>query len=576
MKKSIVIVLFIIGLLLTACGGSNKVVGDYAIYQQAESLKIKFLEDDSEIVVSDEYTGQQAYFDHYSQLIFRSLDNQRLVYPVFVDYGLGSYYVFDVNKKAETLIDSNIMSYYFHTDESCQKFIYAKQDDQGQSLYFSDLKAATLISNTFDHLIAYNKDLTRVLYLDDGQMVNLYDVASKTNKVTIEYNQLYAWSDDLSVIYHEEYSDVVINKDGQTERFIYQVNSDYFDYGSNGPRFYKGTMNIPGVTLDQIIEDDAYQTDASLKQPDMNQYTDINQYFYDEYIYSTIGERNIVRDKMSNMAEARRTMYFILGVGGSYDYLSTEYLSEMFLYPNTKTEDKQLLIVGRPYDIDVETYGKVKLSNIFDSSDFYLAKDIAYHYQDESMIRLQLNNIEKQTTSYFDIPVTEVDTGSFRWGTLNKTFYYIENQDESYNGDLVKITVDGDTYQRDVVASDVYQVEVIGDEDEILISRMIDADAWVQEVYFKDQLLGNSVYNYIKDTFALDHVTDYLAFIDETGTLNLYDGNTVAPVTSDAALIYSLSNSVLVYQDYQGSLWKYVAGEAKLLAENVGNAYLLR
>ena len=217
MKKSIIIVLFIIGLLLTACGsGSGKAVGDYVIYQQAESLKIKFLEDDSELVVSDEYTGQQAYFDHYSQLIFRSLDNQRLVYPVFVEYGLGSYYVFDVNKKAETLIDSNIMSYYFHTDEACQKFIYAKQDDQGQSLYFSYLKAATLISSSFDHLIAYDKDLTRVLYLDDAQMVNLYDVASKTNKVTIEYNQLFAWSDDLSVIYHEEYSDVVINKDGQT------------------------------------------------------------------------------------------------------------------------------------------------------------------------------------------------------------------------------------------------------------------------------------------------------------------------------------------------------------------------
>lgn len=575
MKKSIVIVLFIIGLLLTACS-SDKVLGDYVVFQQADSLKIKFLENDSELVVSDEYTDQQAYFDHYSQLIFRSLDNQRLVYPVFVEYGLGSYYVFDVNKKANTLIDSNIMSYYFHTDMSCQKFVYVKQDDQGQSLYFSDLKESTLISSTFEHLIAYNEELTRVLYLDDAQMVNLYDVTSKTNKVSIAHNQLFAWSDDLSIIYHEEFGDVVINKDGQTKRFIYQVDSNNLDYGSYGPRFYKGTMNIPGVTLDQIIEDDAYQTDANLKQPDMNQYTDINQYFYDEYIYSTIGERNIVRDKMSNMAEARRTMYFILGVGGSYDYLSTEYLSEMFLYPNEKIDDGQVLIVGRPYTIDVEKYGRVKLSNIFDSSDFYLAKDIALHYQDESMISVQINNLETQITSYLNIPVTEVDTGSFRWGTLNKTFYYIENQDESYNGDLVKITVDGDTYQRDVVASDVYQVEVIGDEDDILISRMIDADAWVQEVYFKDQLLGNSVYNYIKDTFAFDHVTDYLAFIDETGTLNLYDGNTVAPVTSDAALIYSLSNSVLVYQDYQGSLWKYVAGEAKLLAENVGNAYLLR
>ena len=192
------------------------------------------------------------------------------------------------------------------------------------------------------------------------------------------------------------------------------------------------------------------------------------------------------------------------------------------------------------------------------------------------MIRLQLNNIEKQTTSYFDIPVTEVDTGSFRWGTLNKTFYYIENQDESYNGDLVKITVDGNTYQRDVVASDVYQVEVIGNEDDLLVSRMIDSDAWVQEVYFKDQLLGNNIYTYMKDSFAFDPIADYLAFIDETGNLKLYDGNTVTPVSSDAAFIYSLSNSVLVYQDYQGSLWKYVAGEAKLLAENVGNAYSLR
>ncbi|MDD3924876.1 MAG: hypothetical protein PHP11_07245, partial [Erysipelotrichaceae bacterium] len=177
MKKSIVIVLFIIGLLLTACGGSNKVVGDHVVYQQEKSLFIRFLDDDKSIQLTDTFTADESYiYDRYEVVIAESKAKDKLIYPSYTGYGVGSVYVFDLAKRSSKLIGDNIDLYSLKANAQFSKFVYMKEDTTN-SLYLNDLDKNVLVSDQASFILAVNDELTRILFLDNDNNVLLYEEA---------------------------------------------------------------------------------------------------------------------------------------------------------------------------------------------------------------------------------------------------------------------------------------------------------------------------------------------------------------------------------------------------------------
>lgn len=572
MKRSIVIVLFIIGLLLTACGG-DKAVGDHVVYQQEKSLFIRFLDDDKSILITDSFTVDESFiYDRYEVVIAESRAQDKLIYPSYTGYGIGSVYVYDLAKRSSKLIDDNIDLYSLKANAQFSKFVYMKEDTS-KRLYLNDLTNSILVSDQVSFILAVNDELNRILFLDSDNNVLLYDEARSNTSFITTYNEYYGHNDDLSVIYHEEYGDVVANKDGEKTRFIYQVDHDLLSYSDSEIIVYRGVMNIPGFTIDQLIEDDAYIKDSTAVKPDVNQYTDINQYFQDDYEYSTIGERNIIRERINQKEMAYRPMYHILGNGfAEFQYsLSTSSLSTLYLYPTEYTNDESYIVVGRSFNVDPTTAGKVLLSNIYSSKEYYVAEAVTYHYQDNDNIRLEVFNSDG-SVYYLDVLVNNLDPQSFVWGTMNKSFYFIDNNEPYNHGDLVKVSVNGSEYETSVVENDVSMIKVIGDEDDILIYRLVDDESWTHEVFFKGQSLGTSFTADDRDRFKFDASSDTLAYVDSSQQLMLLKDGSLTTIAQGVDYIISLTSDNLVYQSVDGSLWN----NDEMLVESVTNAYMIR
>ncbi|MDD3924538.1 MAG: hypothetical protein PHP11_05510, partial [Erysipelotrichaceae bacterium] len=250
---------------------------------------------------------------------------------------------------------------------------------------------------------------------------------------------------------------------------------------------------------------------------------------------------------------------------------STSSLSTLYLYPTVYVSDESYVVVGRSFNVDPTTAGKVLLSNIYSSKDYYVAEAITYHYQDNDNIRLEVYNNDG-SVYYLDVLVNNIDTQSFVWGTMNKSFYFIDNNEPYNHGDLVKVSVNGSEYETSIVENDVSMIKVIGDEDDILIYRLIDDESWTHEVFFKGQSLGTSFIADDRDRFKFDAESDTLAYIDSSQQLMLLKDGSLTTIAQGVDYIISLTSDNLVYQSVDGSLWN----NDEMLVESVTNAYMIR
>lgn len=576
MKKRMTLALLILSVLLTACGGSKSSnTHDYIVYQKENTLVLQELSDDKVTVINGNLSGTEYIYDRLELKILQSKDKSVLVYPILSDYSTASFYRYDVDKKSEKLIGDNIVSYDFFSNEDCTKFIYSKNTDSGLALVYNDMQKETMISTNLNRIYHVTSDMSKVLYSNNDSVAYLYDITSNNSRVISEDYNVYGWTNDLSVIYHEEYGDVVANKNGVTERFIYQVDRYSFD-SMNKVNFYKDTMNLAGIKLSDVIEDDVYASDLSAKKPNIDNYSDWNQYYYDEMQYEAIAEHNVVRERMANNEEARYIVYKALGVGNDYsDRITTNTLMSVYLFPTEFSKDETILVVGKSYFVDVNRYGKTMMSNIYSSSDFWLAKDIAYQYRDKENIRVE--SYKNGSSNYIDIPAAYVNESNFAWAIMNKSFYYVEYQDNTWsNGFLVKVTITDDQYQKEVISENVSYFEVIGDEADVLIYKTATTGLWASEAYYKDTLIGGGLSPNDRNRFAFDSDSDQLAFVDESGSLFLYRDGSLEEISTDVEYIASLANGYLIYKTNDGKLWKTDANENKQIAENVYRVFNLK
>lgn len=576
MKKRMTLALLILSVLLTACGGSKgSSTHDYIVYQKENTLVLQELSDDKVTVINDNLSGTEYIYDRLALKILQSKDKSILVYPILSDYSTASFYRYDVDKKTEKLIGENIISYDFFSNEDCTKFIYSKNTDSGLALVYNDMQKETMISTSLNRIYHITSDLSKVLYSNNDYVVYLYDVTSNSSRMITDDYSVYGWTNDLSIIYHEEYGDVVTSKDGVTERFIYQVDRYSFDT-MNKVNFYKDTMNLAGTKLSDVIEDDVYAFDLTASKPNIDDYSDINQYFQDDMEYAAIADHNAVRAKMANNEETRYIMYKALGVGNDYyDYITTNTLMSVYLFPTEFSKDETILVVGKSYFVDVDRYGKTLMSNIYSSSDFWLAKDIAYQYRDKENIRVE--SYKNGSSHYIDIPAAYINESNFAWAIMNKSFYYVEYQDNTWsNGSLVKVTINDDQYQKEVISENVSYFEVIGDEDDLLIYKTATTGIWAVEAYYKDTLIGGGLSPNDRDHFAFDRDNDQLAFVNESGTLFLYRDGSLKEISTDVEYIASLANGYLIYKTYDGKLWKNNANDNKQIAENIYRVFNIK
>ena len=522
----ITLVIILIAVFSGKKGNDGKVA---ALYLKEDEIYYSALKNKEPLQVTSRFTedGYRSYYASYYTAY--SEDGKLLFYPDKLESGGFKLYYRNIDnpKKDPIKIDSDIDE--FQVNEAATLVTYLK--DNG------DLVQYNLKKDDKDKL-ASEVEWWRVS--EDGKIIffrnddnDLYVIKNGGDKEKLDSkSRVVHVNSDFSCIYYRKDENLYkrsLSKNAEKEKIASDVSAVLRVYDT-GEIYYleTGTTTSRGSYMDYVDED-------------MTGLTSWDTAFW-------------IRETLSEDSPSLTVSSLYYFDGKKATLLTDEYID----YKTTSYDYAAVAFYTAGGKIE-----KTKLSEIESSWDF------------ETMIDKQLKSGEMflavgATLSSLD----EYENPTSFTFEDEKTVYFIHDEDDDSQGDLVKLTLNGGLIKKDeTVQSDVYSYWILDGK----VLYFTDVKGYTGDMYLGGKRIAYDVklypIDYSEDTKALSFYTDW-DDRDECGTLNIYKGGKITKIADEVADYFVLPDgSILFLNDVssrgEGTLYRFKGSRSTKIDDDV-------
>lgn len=574
--KILAIAVVVIGAILLFTSSFNK-KEDSILYIKDDSLmSVAVGKSKTKEMLSDfESDEGQAY------AVCLSEDGKYLFYPDDMDTYGDSYelrYIRTDKKNADDeKIASDVDRYSVLKNN---RVVYLTSSD---ALYIHDLKDKEKVDadvSTF----WISEDEKQILWLcDDGDMyIQDINLKKEAEKVSSNVSNVVDVSPNFDYVIYSKDEDLYVLKNGKdAEKICSDYESAYAEAYDDGYEIYyvETEEDTAGVLADYVV-DDMEKTDKAISKPDISDYeteiekpsfwgntitTEVDDAYYDLMDqYDAKVERDNIREYLSSTEmSVTNVAIFYLTDKIEKTKIAEGIIDTSYMHRNVEGNQSFLTYLYCPEDIE-----KVKLSDLYESSDYYyLEEDITKQLKDNQYVMLLVDGKTYETGLSAD------NFSTYRINPDKNCIYYVDSEDdctlyiESYGknaGEREKIddevseimdfnngkvyylkdandNGEGDLYcNGERIAYDVYRCIVDSNDNDLLVATdYSDKHNSFTLCKFK----GGKMKKIADDIYAQDSIENedgtwyFLQDYRETGDLVYYNGRNIKVIDTDVSQI---------------------------------------
>ncbi len=495
-----------------------------------------------------------------------SANGSRFIFPDKLNYNDNGFALYNMTISGEEKNDTNKIGSDIDADmvaisEDLNIITYVT--DYEGSLYQYDVEKDEKTKIAVDVAgISVSKDGKILYYINDDDAVYVKCAGKDREKISGEDSNVVYISEDYSTAYimwEESLYKCQIGK--EKEKIASDVNYVLKIYES-GEMYYLSNKNIIETALWDYVTDDYGEADAAFSEPERPEapkwYDYVSDAQYDaayesyEQAYANY-EKELeaykekeARDEFRKLIDDESvsvSLYSLCYFDGNKETTITDVCSDMHL----SARSNPVIIYGTYNGTSDVT---VKLS------DYSYIYDIKTAVESATILSYHLA-VEGNTVHEFDA----TDETLFRLNDSGTTVSYINRDENSYSGDLYKMTIKGDKVsQSELYDSDVYCSYMKFSGDDQLVYYKNDSDA----LYIDGKEVALDV---DEDTIYISPELNGVLFLTEEddedrATLKLFRDDIVVKISDDVS-DYSVApdGRILYLYDYS---WKYYKGELRV------------
>lgn len=590
---AVLVMVLVVSLIIGAVSKEN-----YMFYIKHRELFSANMRNLKSWQVSEEFDGSsdfdneqmKNYASYFSDYVKISKDKKSIFYVDRLE-GLSQFSLYhqkiNSNQEPERIAKDITM---FKISEEGDCVSYLREDD---SLYWDDLNDRKKVAS--DVTTFYMSDDGKMfLYLTregDGYYHNIGEEKQKIDSEIINFSHV---SDDLKTVYYLKSNELykkVLGKDAVLlSSDVKQVVKIY----ESGEIYYLKGADIT-INLEDYVEDDMLEADATTEQLEMPTYPNISDYAtqeeyevaYAEYVqafsvYQQTSEKNLYkeeREKLRTMGLEGRTVdisenqlcYF----DGKKEHIVTEKVAG---YKNF-AEDNAAVIYSVYNDSEVN---KVKFSDIKNSYNIEnmvreaFISNTSYYIA----IKAKASEINQQGAYLFDISAQADSIYILAEKAQEPVEDEIVIQTDSTNQfDLYQIKISGQKLEKaKKIDSNLYHNIHVTEDNHCVYYKKVNENDQSADMYLDGKKVESDVrlnaVKYDKDTGNLWYMVDWEEKT-QYGTLKKYTGEKITKVSDEVYHYEILPEGDVLYlydystENYEGELYLYKKNRSRKVDEEV-------